>query len=425
MLFFVFDIIGYIVNFVMAYIIYKTVGSILTLRRSHWLLSLIVVISFFYVGNIPVFPEEVTGTFGTFILFIMTAILLYKDRLIIKVSTVFIIYPIAVSLSYLTEDFGFVTWYYIFDKGLSLEGQAVTHVLFNILRALMWYFIYHYTKYWITRISKELTARMWLVIDTVSITSCIGIVTIIQKTTIMTSYAAYPACISCIITSLGSCYLCSYISKTLKAEMEIQTLKYQQTYYQELDENHKTVRKLRHDMKNHLNIIGTFLRDDHFEEAKDYLSDLSEEFTAGTYNFCDNSIVNAVLNAKYNLAIGKHIDCSIHIDIHEAVPLDDINLCSLLSNTLDNAIESCQKISLDKPRWIQLKARSHNGHFSYEISNSKANAIRYRHKEIITDKENRAAHGIGLKTITEIINKHHGHLEISHTDEIFSLTALI
>lgn len=70
-----------------------------------------------------------------------------------------------------------------------------------------------------------------------------------------TSYQTYPACIACIITSLGICRLGALLSKNLRAQMEIQALKYQQVYYEELENNQEQIRKLRHDMKNHLNVL--------------------------------------------------------------------------------------------------------------------------------------------------------------------------
>jgi len=393
--------------------------------RRHFLLSLLALAAYYFAGITVVYSDELTGTLGILAILLLTALLLYKDRLLVKISAVFIIYPIATSISYLTQDLGFIIWHYFFHGNLSANQELLLYTAMNILRVMLWYLIYRSTRNWINRISKELNNRMWLVIDTISITSCIGIVTIIYKSPILGSYVAYPVCISSILTGLGACYLCSYISRTLKSEMEIQTLKYQQSYYQELEENQKEVRKLRHDMKNHLNIIETFLRDDDIEQAKEYFADLSDDFSVSTHTFCDHSIVNAVLNAKYNLAVQEQIDCTMQVDLNESIQIDDLSLCSLLANTLDNAIEACRKIDSDKPRWIVLKARSHNGHFSYEVSNSKANDIVCRHKKIITDKEDKTSHGIGLKTVAEIVEKHLGHLDISHTDNDFSITVII
>jgi len=419
------SILDWICLFLVAYIIYLVIRCFLTLRKNHLFLKLAALISFFLFGNIVVFPEEVTGAFGTLGILILAVLILYKDRMIVKLSTVFILFPIATAISYITENLGFLIWYHLFQTTLSPLNESILEFQTILLRVLWWYLIYRLTRTWISRITQELTMRMWLVIDALSITSCISIITIIYKSTIMASYVAYPACIACIFTSLGCCYLCSYISKTLKADMEIQTLKYQQSYYHELEENQNAVRKIRHDMKNHLNIIGTFLRDDDVVKAKEYFSDLSDEFTAGTHDFCSNSIINAVLNAKYNLASQEGIDCTFKLDLEADISVDDISLCSLFANSLDNAIEASIKIPSPAQRWISLSARCHNGHLSCEISNAKQNAIHTANGQIKTDKADRASHGIGLKNIRGVVQKYDGTMDISYTDEKFTLTMFI
>ena len=84
--------------------------------------------------------------------------------------------------------------------------------------------------------------------------------------------------------------------------MEIQALKYQQVYYEELENNQEQIRKLRHDMKNHLNVLSLLLKEQKDEDAREYLKSLSGEFSANLRLFCKNPTLNAVLNAKYLLA---------------------------------------------------------------------------------------------------------------------------
>ena len=102
------------------------------------------------------------------------------------------------------------------------------------------------------QIPQNFTRRMWVILDIVCLSSFVGILTTIYHGDMFTSYQTYPACIACIITSLGICRLGALLSKNLRAQMEIQTLRYQQVYYEELENNQEQIRKLRHDMKNHL-----------------------------------------------------------------------------------------------------------------------------------------------------------------------------
>ena len=266
---------------------------------------------------------------------------------------------------------------------------------------------------------------MWIVLDLVALTSFTGIVTVIKNTETARSYTAYPACIACVFTTLGCCYLCTYMAKTVRSDMALETFQYQQSYYQELEQNQQTVRRLRHDMKNHLNIIGTFLRDNEIEQAKEYFQELNQEFASNLKVYCPNKIVNAVLNNKEQLALDSNIQCDFQIDLETSPKIDDIDLCSILGNTIDNAIEALRKVSKLSERTLSLKARYTNGFFSYEIKNSKINEIQKKGGRFLTDKIEKEAHGIGLRSVQTIVEKYNGDMDISYTNDTFTVTIMI
>lgn len=289
---------------------------------------------------------------------------------------------------------------------------------------MIWYLIWRLSRRWIPHV-RELTVRMWLVIDIICLASGVGLITTIYYSPMQRAYTTYPACIACFLTSIGALYLTSYVAQTIKGEMEIQNLKYQQSYYKELEENQKTVRKIRHDMKNHLSVIYSFLQNQDFKGAKKYFRELSGELTVNNRIFCKNSIVNAVLNSKYNTALDKEIDCFFNISIDGILGIDDISLCSLFSNTLDNAIEACEKIQDTSKRQISLKARFEKGYFSYEISNSKNNTITVKKDRFITEKADKTVHGFGVRNVRDMVDKYAGNMDISYTNNRFTVTILI
>lgn len=148
--------------------------------------------------------------------------------------------------------------------------------------------------------------------------------------------------------------------------------------------------------------------------------------SARTRVFCKNSIINAVLNAKYNLAQEHSIDCFFHIDLDKLIGIDAISLCCLFSNTLDNAVEASVKIPDPKERRLSVKARvTENGYFTYEITNSKKNTVLEQKGILKSDKEDTAAHGFGLSNVREMVEKYDGTLDISYTEDTFTVTVLI
>ena len=178
-------------------------------------------------------------------------------------------------------------------------------------------------------------------------------------------------------------------------------------------------------MKNHLSVIYSFIQNRDFEGATKYFRELSGELTVNNRIFCKNSIVNAVLNSKYNTALEKQIDCFFNISIDGLLGIDDISLCSLFSNTLDNAIEACEKIQEVSKRQISLKARFDKGYFSYEISNSKKNTVTVKKDHFLTEKADKTTHGFGVQNVRDMVSKYEGEMDISYTEDRFTVTVLI
>ena len=281
--------------------------------------------------------------------------------------------------------------------------EDALYLITHFLRLPIWYLIYRCVKEWMPGAVRMLTRRMWLVLSLISLASFIGIIIIIYKCTVWDSYLAWPACAATLITSMGCCYLCTYMAKIVRADMELETMRYQKSYYQEIESSQQTVRRMRHDMKNHLSVVETLLRDGRYEKAEEYLHGLDQEFASKTRVYCPDPVVNAVLNAKMEKAQEEGIACEYQVDLKEAAALTDIELCSLFANTLDNAIEACVKIQEREKRRITLKARSVNGHFSYEIVNAKENKVTERNGSFETDKEDKGSHGIGLWNVRQIV----------------------
>ncbi len=375
--------------------------------------------------NAIVFPDEITGTVGNLLGLIPILIIFHKGEWYMKVTAALIVYPAMMAVSYLLQDIGQKIWEYGFNTRMSSVGENLLYVMFRGLRVPVWYVIYRYVKIWVPRAIRLLTRRMWLLLAGVSLASFIGIIIIIYKCGYDDSYLAWPACIATLVTSMGCCYICTYMAKIVRSDMELETMRYQKSYYQELERSQETVRRMRHDMKNHLSVVGTLLRDEQYEKAEEYLHGLDREFAVQTKTYCPDPVVNAVLNAKMQKAQKEGISCEYQVELQDGLAVDDIDLCSLFANTLDNAIEACMKIPDEKKRRITLKARSKNGNFSYEIVNSKENQVMERNGELRTDKEDKASHGIGLKNVRQIVQKYAGEIRIDYTEDSFAVVVFL
>lgn len=372
-----------------------------------------------------VYPEELTGLTACLLLLASALFLFFKGEWYLKLSASIILFPIITSISYVTQDVGSLMWEYIFNRNMNPYAETFLHTFTMFLRIPVYYFIYRCLKNWLSDTVHLLTKKMWMVIDLVSMTSFTGIISVIYSCVTANSYLAYPTCAASLFTSLGCFYLCTYMARAVKTDMELRMLSYQKSYYEEIEKNQQTVRKLRHDMKNHLNIIGMLIADEKTPEAKNYLTELNQEFAVTAKSYCSNEVVNAVLNNKEQSAAEAQIRCEFQIDLAEDPQMEDIDLCALLSNTLDNAIEACRKIPEASERFLSVKARCQKGFFSYKVVNSKANEVTEENGCFVTSKKDAGLHGIGLKNVKQIVAKYEGYVEVSYDEHSFTVVVMI
>lgn len=372
-----------------------------------------------------VYPEELTGLTACLLLLASALFLFFKGEWYLKLSASIILFPIITSISYVTQDVGSLVWEYIFNRNMNPYAETFLHTFTMFLRIPVYYFIYRCLKNWLSDTVHLLTKKMWMVIDLVSMTSFTGIISVIYSCVTANSYLAYPTCAASLFTSLGCFYLCTYMARAVKTDMELRMLSYQKSYYEEIEKNQQTIRKLRHDMKNHLNIIGMLIADEKTPEAKNYLTELNQEFAVTAKSYCSNEVVNAVLNSKEQSAAEAQICCEFQIDLAEDPQMEDIDLCALLSNTLDNAIEACRKIPEASERFLSVKARCQKGFFSYKVVNSKANEVTEENGCFVTSKKDAGLHGIGLKNVKQIAAKYEGYVEVSYDEHSFTVVVMI
>lgn len=191
-------------------------------------------------------------------------------------------------------------------------------------------------------------------------------------------------------------------------------------YYKKANRLNEELRNFKHDYKNHMLCLQGLLDGQEYDEAKEYIHDitlyktiLSKEYSSG------NTIANAILSDKSEHAeeIGAEIQFSGVI--FENIPAAD--LCTILSNALDNAIEACEKISVDEPKIITVKC-SYIKHIQFiTVSNPVAENVKITNNAVETSKSDKNIHGIGLYNIRRTVAKYDGEFEISCNDKSFVL----
>lgn len=192
----------------------------------------------------------------------------------------------------------------------------------------------------------------------------------------------------------------------------------QRNYYNTMEQHQFEIRRIRHDLSNHLQALLALPG----EAREEYIKEmLDNPVLMQRLSWCSDSTVNAVLTTKEGMMRQKEIDFSAKLDIGEELPFEKADICAMFANALDNAAEACEK--LEKPmRKMQLDARLGKGILAVRVENAcekiSAGGKRGLPKTTKRDEEN---HGFGLKSIQKAVKKYGGSMEIRREEQSFQL----
>ncbi len=179
----------------------------------------------------------------------------------------------------------------------------------------------------------------------------------------------------------------------------------------------------RHDMRHHLSVLNDLAECEKTEDIQKYINSLNIQISnVEKEGYCDNSVINAVLSSYIGKAKEDDIHVETKVNISKDLLIDTFDICTLLANTLDNAVIAC---SSQGERWISISATLHeNGNFSVDVKNPCETPIEFG-RDGLPISHNGEEHGFGIKSIDTIVRKYNGLLRCTCDNGIFRLSAVL
>jgi signal transduction histidine kinase len=190
----------------------------------------------------------------------------------------------------------------------------------------------------------------------------------------------------------------------------------------EVIEIYSKMREWRHDYNNHMQlIVGILEKSDanaDINEAINYIKNLDEKIQSSSLEIITgNYIADAIISAKATLAASHGITFEHNIYLPDDLVVESTDLCSILSNLLDNAIEACCKI--EQNRYIKLEIIFVKTQLNIKIINSTDGEYKIENGRFKTTKRG-DLHGIGLKHVKSIVENYSGFYDVKAEADIFT-----
>ncbi|MGI6585278.1 MAG: sensor histidine kinase [Lutisporaceae bacterium] len=200
-------------------------------------------------------------------------------------------------------------------------------------------------------------------------------------------------------------------------------LKQAQREFESLKQLQQNAAAYRHDMRHHLALLQGLAAKGLINEINEYLQTAQSDIDSITpIRYCENETVNLILSSFAARAKQAKITLEIDVRLPDLLAFSDTELCSLLSNAMENAIQASQEIADKSKRYIKLRMYSKNNKLCIDLRNSYQTEPVF-HQGLPVSKEQ--GHGYGTKSMAHIVENNKGIYKFSVKDGWFIFQATI
>lgn len=196
------------------------------------------------------------------------------------------------------------------------------------------------------------------------------------------------------------------------------------THYKEVDNMYRQMRGWRHDYRNHIQTMKAYAAAQDWEAVKNYLDLLDTDLqTVDTVIKTGNPMTDAILNSKISLAKAKGIEVVADAHIPVKLKSSEIDLCCIIGNLFDNAIEASMKLP-EEQRLIRVYMDMKNTQLYISFTNFTAGNKLPKEGKLFRSTKGEG-HGFGLVRIDAIVERLDGYISRNSEDGAFTTEILL
>ena len=213
------------------------------------------------------------------------------------------------------------------------------------------------------------------------------------------------------------------LNRNARLQQENHFLSLQQERYENLCMAIEEAKQARHDIRHHFVQLSSLAEQGDMEKIKKYLSATTEKISDYNLHFCENQAVDSVFGYYSTLAKKENIPFHALVSLPTDLSIDEINLCLVFSNLLENAIQASVKTEPAR-RKINVEVYPHHNHLLLiHVENTFDGKIQQENNVFQSSK--RSGNGIGIESVRHITDKNGGVCDFTYEDGIFSAKIML
>lgn len=191
----------------------------------------------------------------------------------------------------------------------------------------------------------------------------------------------------------------------------------------EVENIYRQMRGWRHDYHNHIQTMLALVNEP--EQMKEYLWTLNDDLTSvDTVLKTGNVMVDAILNSKLSLIHSKEIAVNAKAVVPQQLKISEVDLCVIIGNLLDNAMEACLKQENPEERFIRIYINVLKQQLYISVTNSVGGIVKKEGKRYHSTK-NSPSHGFGLMRVDRIAEKYSGYVNRQDESGVFATEVML
>ena len=213
------------------------------------------------------------------------------------------------------------------------------------------------------------------------------------------------------------------MSEAAELHAQNQLLSMENTRYRELREHMDATRQLRHDFRQHLHVIAGLSEAKKYDKLNDYLAEYEGRLASPHTMLCANAALDAIAGHYQRIAETQNTRISWRLDLPERLPLDEVDLCMMLGNLLENALRAVCALPVEEREVRVVSGMIGGAMLGLSVENGYVGEIAFAPNGLPTS--HKKDHGVGLASVAATVKRHNGTLSVAAKDGVFSAHILL